>query len=123
MKKSKKVVVILISIVSLFLLIYIFKPFNLFRSGMNSSINDFIGGLFVSKDSLYGLKIIDDSNATLQINKLINDEVVKDKVLSFTFEVQEGHIKSSNTSFNSLIINDDEIWMLDYKVYLFRYNG
>lgn len=123
MKKSKKVVVILISIVSLFLLVYIFKPFNLFRSGMDSSIDNFIGGLFVSKDSLYGLKIIDDSNASLQINKLVNDEVTKDKVLSFSFKLEEGYIQSSDTSFNSLIINDDEIWMLDYKVYLFRYNG
>lgn len=123
MKKSKKVVVILISIVSIFLLVYIFKPFNLFRSGMDSSINDFVGGLFVSKDSLYGLKIIDENNGTLQINKLINDEVTIDKVLSFSFKLEEGYMQSSDTSFNSLIINDDEIWMLDYKVYLFRYNG
>lgn len=123
MKKSKKVVVILISIVSIFLLVYVFKPFNLFRSGMDSIINDFIGGLFVSKDSLYGLRIIDESNATLQINKLVNDEVAKDKILSFSFKLEEGYMQSSDTSFNSLIINDDEIWMLDYKVYLFRYNG
>lgn len=102
-------------------MLYFFKPFVYMSNGKDLNINEFVGLIYVSSDGFLGLQISSKSSAILQFNKLENETIVYDFADTFVFTYSEGYFKADNPKYDVISFGKDNLWLVEYKKYLYRF--
>ncbi|MFA6755642.1 MAG: hypothetical protein WCR97_03950 [Bacilli bacterium] len=123
MNKWKKLLIILLVIVSIALLCYIFNPFNLFVHGKDINIDVYVGNIYVSNDGLYILQFNNDHEALFQKNKYVDSKLTYDVTYSFEYTYSDGFVNCSDNTFDVLAIDDNSLWLVCYKEFAYKYGG
>jgi|GEM_PF-7036599 len=117
MKKSKKIVAVLVLLGVLYLVSYLFKPLILFGLGANSNIN-LVDSTFVSSDGSKSLTFYFDNKVDyvyLNDTSLLTDNC--------TYLLTAGLIEVSNkeNQYNFLVLSEDSLFSSSFKTYFERF--
>ena len=106
----KFILIILIAIVVLIIGFYLFKPISSIVGGIHVELGNIVNKYYMDKESTV-IFIFNDNNVGSYLD-------INDNSKTFTFNYEEGYLKSDDFSF--LILDESKICFIEGRLYLYE---